>query len=43
MTYVCHYVVARLVYDGIAGTGIPPLALLAVLSAAIFVWQRRRP
>jgi hypothetical protein len=42
MTYVWHYVLARLVYDGLLGTGIPVVALLAVMLVALMLWRRRQ-
>ena len=42
MTYVWHYVTARLVYDGLVATGVPVIALLAVVVVVLVLWRRRR-
>ena len=42
MTYVWHYVTARLIYNGLAGTGIPVIALLAAVVIVLLLWRRRR-
>jgi len=41
VTYVWHYVTARLIYDGLVGTGVPVIALLAAV-VVLLLWRRRR-
>jgi hypothetical protein len=42
VSYVAHYVLARLLYDGLLGTGIPPIVLLALVLAGLLLWRRAR-
>jgi hypothetical protein len=42
MTYVWHYVTARLIYDGLVRTGVPVITLLAAGVVVLMLWRRRR-